>query len=213
MKYAWLAMFEETLTGRERKLWMSLSSPSKIQAFLDTLPYSTHSNYRYPLRVLRERTAHCFDGALFAAAALRRLGHSPRLVYMTAQNDDDHLIAVYQKDRYWGAVAKSNFSTMRFRESVYRTLRELVMSYFDGYFNVKGERTLRGYTVPLDLRRFDRYNWMTSDQALDLIDDRLNYVRHVSLLTHGMMRRLSRVDRLSYRAGMLGVNPRGLYKP
>lgn len=205
-------MFEELLTPRERKLWQSLSSPRKIQDFLDSVPYTPGYETRCPLRVLRERSAHCFDGGVFAAAALQRLGHPPRIIYMTAVRDDDHVMAVYGGAGGWGGVAKSNFSTIRFRDPVFRTLRELVMSYFDGYFNSRGERTLRGYTPLVSLSRFDRLNWMSEDAALEQIGERIDEMESIPILTRSQSRRLTRVDSLWYRAGMLGVNPKGLYK-
>jgi hypothetical protein len=146
-----VADFLDQLTDHERQTLAGLDSPAAIQAFLDDIPYSTDDFYRCPLRVLRERTAHCFDGALFGAAALRRLGYPPLILDMLAERDDEHLLALYRVDSHWGAVAKSNFAGLRFREPVYRSLRELVMSYFEDYFNADGEKTLRGYTVPLDL--------------------------------------------------------------
>ena len=133
-----------------------LDSPVAIQAFLDAIPYSAEEVYRSPASVLRDRMGHCFDGALFAAAALRRLGHPPRIVDMIAVRDDDHILAVYKRFGCWGAVAKSNYVGLRFREPIYRSLRELVLSYFELFYNVAGEKTLRAYTVPLDLSGFDR---------------------------------------------------------
>ena len=124
--------FDQGLTGSERELIATLATPAKIQAFLDELPYSTEHIYRCPLRVLRERIAHCFDGALFAAATLRRLGYPPLIMDMLPNDqDDDHMLAIYNRRRHWGAIAKSNFAGLRFREPVYRTLRELMMSYFE----------------------------------------------------------------------------------
>lgn len=192
---------------------LRLDTPSKIQAFLDEVPYSTEERYRCPLSVLRENRAHCFDGALFAAAALRRLGYAPRIVYLIADRDDDHLVAVYNRNRHWGAVGKSNYVGLRLREPVYRTLRELVMSYFEQYFNIKREKTLRSYTVPLNLRAFDGVNWMTSDDSLEAVADRLDEIRHFRIVTPSMIASLSPIDKLSYRAGMLGSNRAGLYKP
>lgn len=206
-------MFEKLLTVKERRAWKALTTPSKIQEFLDGIPYSTDSGYRSPLQVLRDRKAHCFDGALFGAAALRKLGYPPAIVYLTAVRDDDHCIAVFRKNRAWGALAKSNFTGIRFRDPVYRSLRELVLSYFEGYFNVKGERTLRGYTQVLDLSRYDSLHWMESDRHLETVADRLDYIRSYSLLKPSMIRSLSRVDRVSYNAGLLGSNPKGLYRP
>lgn len=204
---------EGALNKRELEVWLSLSSPNRIQAFLDDIPYSADPIYRCPLSVLRDGRAHCFDGALFAAAALRRLGYPPLIVDMFAERDDEHLVAVYKQNGCFGAVAKSNFVGLRFREPVYRSLRELVMSYFEDYFNVERERTLRSYTLPLNLKAFDRLDWMVSDAALEAMAQRLDRLRRIPLLTPGMIDGLSPVDERSYQAGMLGVNMDGLYKP
>jgi hypothetical protein len=129
------------------------------------------------------------------------------------ERDDDHLLALYKVHGHWGAVAKSNFSGLTFREPIYRTLRELVLSYFEQFYNVQREKTLRAYTLPLNLRRFDLYGWMGSDEHLDLIGTRLDQVRTIPLLTPSMRRRLSPVDERSYQAGLLGANWDGLFKP
>jgi len=190
-----------------------LDSPQKVQEFLDSIPYSAENIYRCPARVLRDRVAHCFDGAMFAAAALRRLGYPPLILDMLPHNDDDHLLALYQRDGHWGAVAKSNFVGLRFREPVYRTLRELVMSYFEDFYNVDREKTLRGYTVPLNLSALDPLKWMTCDETMDVIADKLDKIRKVYLLTDKMVAGLALVDERSYQAGLMGVNAAGLYKP
>jgi len=206
--------FEKALTGSERQIIARLTTPAKIQGFLDELPYSSKPIYRSPLRVLRERMAHCFDGALFAAATLRRLGHPPLIMDMLPNNrDEDHLLALYKFGDHWGAVAKSNFVGLRFREPIYRTLRELVMSYFEQFYNVECEKTLRSYTRPLSLKAFDKWNWMTSDESLERIARRLDRIRKVPVLTQSMISRLSLVDERSYRAGLLWANKAGLYKP
>jgi hypothetical protein len=127
--------------------------------------------------------------------------------------DDDHMLALYRRDRYWGAIAKSNFVGLRFREPIYRTLRELVMSYFEQFYNVEREKTLRSYTVPLNLKAFDRFNWMTSDEPLERIGKRLDEIRKVRILTRNMIAGLSLIDERSYQAGLLGANETGLYRP
>jgi hypothetical protein len=185
-----------------------------IQRFLDTLEYSAEPVYRCPLRVARDRTAHCVDGALFAAAALRRLGHRPRVTWITAQNDDGHMLALFQEGTRWGAVAKSNFVTLRYREPVYASLRELVMSYFDGYFNTLGQRTMRGYTRPWDLSRFDRPGWETSGRYLDeLLDVRLDRLAVIPVVTAAQARRLTPADDLLVKSGLMGAKPSGLFAP
>lgn len=208
-----MADFGDLFTAEELRSIQALDTPYRIQSFLDAIPYSTEDCYRCPRRVWRERRAHCFDGAVFAAAMLRRLGDPPLVVDMFADNDDDHVIAVYRRNGRWGAVAKSNFVGLRFREPVYRSLRELIMSYFEDFFNVVREKTLRSYTRPLNLKTFDRYNWLADDSAMERIAFRLEHLRRIPLLTPEMVACLSPVDERSYRAGLLGADPEGLYKP
>jgi len=186
--------------------------PSEIQQFLDSLKYREDAGAVSPLVVERRRVANCFDGAVYAAAALETLGFPPRIVDMEAKNDDDHLIAVY-RSAGWGAIAKSNTTMLRSREPVYRTLRELVMSYFDGYFNVDGYKSLRTYSAPLDLRRFDALQWRTTDNPLEEVQTRLHHIRHYPLITAQMERALARAEPIVMRACFLNSNPRGLYRP
>ncbi len=206
--------FDHALTAAERRLVKRLRTPHDIQLILDEITYSADPIYRCPLRVLRDRTAHCFDGAMFAAATLRRLGYPPLVLdIFPNERDDDHLLALYKEDGCWGAVAKSNFVGLRYREPVYRTLRELVMSYFESYYNVAREKTMRAYTVPLNLKAFDKLGWMTRDEPLDRIAERLDQIRRVPVLTAAAAAGLSPVDERSFQAGLLGVNEAGLYKP
>jgi hypothetical protein len=191
----------------------TLTSPVEIQEFLDTLEYSAESRYRSPRTVLRDRTAHCYDGAVFAAMALRRLGYPPLIVDMDAVRDDDHVIALFKRHGRFGAIAKSNFVGLRYREPVYASLRELVMSYFESFYNVDYEKTLRQYTRPLNLSAYDKLAWTTSDPALDVIGDALSNIRVYKIIDAAMARSLSPVDKRTYDAGMLGVNKAGLYKP
>src|SRR4030042_162176 len=203
-------VFEQVFNQKELRVFARLDSPPKIQDFLDKLSYRSKVEYSCPRTVLRQRQAHCFDGALFGAAALRRLGYPPLIVDMQAVRDDDHLLAIFKQDGNCGAVAKSNFVGLRFRDPIYRSLRELVVSYFDSYYNLEGEKSLRGYTTPLDLRRMDSLNWMTSDDQLETIADKLDQIRSYRLLTDKMIERLVPVDKRTFDAGMLGVNPDGL---
>jgi hypothetical protein len=206
--------FDQHLTKSERRILGPLTSPGKIQTFLDELAYSTEETYRCPLRVLRERVAHCYDGALFAAGMLRRLGHPPLILEMLPNHrDDDHLLALFKQDGHWGAVGKSNFVGLRFREPIHRTLRELVLSYFEQFYNVEREKTLRGYTLPLNLESFDRHGWMVKDEPLERIAEKLDRMRRVRVLTLKMVKRLSPLDTRAYQAGLLGANQRGLYRP
>jgi hypothetical protein len=205
--------FRRAFAKRDLAALSRLESPVCIQAFLDSIPYSADPVYRSPRSILRDRKAHCFDGALFAAAALRRLGYPPLILDMFAENDDEHCIALFGQNGRWGAVAKSNFVGLRFREAVYRSLRELVMSYFDDFYNTAREKTLRSYTIPLDLSRFDDLNWMGSGDHLEVIAERTDRIRRVPVITGEMAAALSPVDQRSYEAGLLGVNWAGLYTP
>ena len=199
----------------ERAVLSRLNKPAKIQRFLDDLPYNKErggATCLSPRRVLELGTAHCMEGAMFGAAALRLLGHPPLLMDLEAVRDDDHVLAVFRARGRWGAVAKSNFAGLRWREPVYRTLRELAMSYFEDYFNAKGEKTLRAYAGPLSLAQFDELRWTFEDTHLQYISSRLDALRHHRILTPAMKRALTRVDPLSRKAGMLGADPAGVYK-
>jgi len=196
-------------TPREWRSLRALRTPVGIQRALEAMPYHVAPSAWSPRRVLREGTAHCLEGAIFAAAALRVLGFAPLLVDLEAVQDTDHVISVFRVRGHWGAIAKSNFSGLRFREPVYRSVRELMMSYFEGYINLRGERTLRAYSRPVNLARFDRSHrgWMTSEGDLWWIAEHLVGVRHTRLLTSAMTRNLSRVDRRSLDAGLVGHRP------
>ncbi len=191
-----------------------LDSPAALQEFLDGIAYSPEEAYRCPRTVLRDGKGHCYDGAVLAAAALRRLGFPPLIVEMLPWigHDDDHILAVFKVDGRWGAIAKSNFVGLRYRDPVYSSLRELVMSYFDVFFNLNREKTLRGYTLPLNLARFDRLHWTTRDETMDDIANGLENSRKVTLLTSAMIDRLTLLDPRSFEAGLLGSDPAGLRK-
>jgi hypothetical protein len=198
-------------TRGERALLRRLSTPARIQEYLDGLQYRAEERAACPRNVLVERRAHCYDGALLAAAALSELGHPPLLLDLWAVRDDDHVLAIYRVDGHYGAVAKSNFAGLRFREPIYRSLRELALSYFELYFNLEGEKTLRAYSGLLDLRRYDRLAWRFRDEPLEQLSDRLDALRHTPILTRAQERRLEPVDRRSMEAGMVGTLAEGVY--
>ncbi len=193
------------LTAREARLLRGLTPLIRLQRFLDELDYDVAgSSCRSPRRALRERRVQCLDGALLAAAALRVQGQPALLFDLEAVQDDDHVLALFKSGGCWGAVGRSNYAGLRYREPVHRTLRELAVSYFDEYFNLRGERTLRRYSAPVSLRPFDRLEWMTSEHDLWPIAEHLVHVRHWSLLTPAQERRLARVDRRRFHAGLHG---------
>ena len=208
-----LKNLEAQLVSSERKLLDGLNSPIKIQSFLNTIPYSEDHFYRCPLQVLRDHKAHCFDGALFAALALRRLGHPPLILELIPnKRDDDHILALFKAHGGWGAVAQSNFTGLRYREPVYRSLRELVMSYFEDFFNSAGEKTLVGYRGPINLKVFDQLEWMSSDTGLETLSTDMDRYRVHPIISAEMAAVLAPVDERSLRAGLMGANEAGLFK-
>jgi hypothetical protein len=196
-----------------RGLISGLDSPYKIQEFLDSIPYNSTKRTLSPLLVYKERMAHCMDGGMFAAAAMRRLGYPPLIVDLAAENDDDHIIAVFREGKCWGAVAKSNTTVLRFREPVYRSLRELAMTYFDLYYNLNGQKTLRSYSRAVDLSRFDDRNWETTEEDLEFIGDYIGTVKHYPLITPKQVSSLNNVPQYLFDAGFYGADIDGLFKP
>jgi len=193
------------IPSKTRRLLRSLSTPEKIQEFLDDLPYNKEESgdtCRSPRLVIEYNTAQCFEGALFAAAALRVNGKPPLILDLEAVRDDDHVIAVYRTNGYWGAIGKSNYSGLRFRSPVYRTLRELALSYFEHYYNLRGEKTLRGYSRPVNLARFDSIDWMTTGEPLWAIPEYLCTIKHTAIL-NGWRGRMF-MDKRLFRAGLVG---------
>jgi hypothetical protein len=193
------------LTPEERRILRGLRTPEKIQAFLDTLPYHDADTAFSPRLVLRERTAHCLEGAMLAALALRFQGEKPLILDLEAEQDSDHVIAVYRRRGAWGAIASSNFAGLRSRAPVYRNLRELALSYFENYFNHRRERSLRTFSRPVDLSRFDAQNWMTSERSIWCVAEHLCLIPHTRILTPAMERALTRVDARTYAAAMVGA--------
>lgn len=196
-------------------VFASCRIPYDIQLYLDSIPYVSEALDRSPLRVVRDRQAHCLDGGLLAAACLAHLGFPPYILDLAPEpgTDDDHVLAVFQQHGGWGAVAKSNFAGLRYREPVHRSLRELVMSYFDGFFNIARQRTLRGYTRLLDLRPFDRYHWLTTESGVERVSQRLYGLKVIPLLEPESVAALTLVDERSFQAGTLGLNIDGAFKP
>jgi len=196
-----------SFTPAERAVFRRLTTPAKIQRFLDDLAYNKEPDgptCRSPRLVLRDRTAHCMEGALFGAAALRMIGHPPLLLDFEAVRDDDHVLAVFRVRGHWGALAKSNYSGLRYREPVYRTLRELAMSYFEHYYNLRKEKTLRRYSRPVNLKRFDRMGWMTAERSVWEIPEYLTTIAHTPVLPQGLIATLGRVDERLFAAGLVG---------
>ena len=193
------------MTPAELRTLRGLKTPQRIQRYLDELPYHVADTAWSPRRVLREKTAHCLEGAVLAAAALRVNGYMPLLLDLDSVRDTDHVLALYKVRGHWGSIAKSNFAGLRFREPVHRNLRELAISYFDDYYNLLGERTLRGYSRPVNLARFDKFEWMTSEKPVWYVAEcLLNEVPHYRLISVAQERALTRLDKRAFQAGLVG---------
>jgi hypothetical protein len=200
-------------SDEENLILEKLNSPYRIQEFLDNCKYNATTETRSPGYILANRRAHCLEGALFAAACLENCGFPPLVVDLQAVNDDDHVIAVYKINDHWGAVAKSNFTTLRYREPVYRTLRELAMSYFDFYFNTNGEKTLRAYSLPHNLKMFDNKNWRTTMDDLEEIGYYLDEIKHIPLINDQQISKLEKAGKHLLESSLAGSVPEGLFVP
>ncbi|MBI4138926.1 hypothetical protein HY479_02135 [Candidatus Uhrbacteria bacterium] len=195
------------LTREEMTTLKKLNTPRKIQDFLENLPINFEpegDTCLSPRRVLRERRAHCIEGAMLAALALRLQGERPLVLDLTsAPHDHDHVVAVFKQHGHWGAISKTNHAVLRYREPVYRTIRELVLSYFHEYTDNHGKKTLRSYALPVDLSRFDARGWMTSEEDVWYVPEYLCDVRHYPLLTRNQRATLRHADPLEQDAGSL----------
>ena len=209
-----LTLQKSGFTPREYRMLVRLSSPIKIQDFLDSLPMNWEKRgdtHMSPRRALREGKAHCIESALLAAAALWLAGERPLIMNVSprlGKGDDDHVVALYKRGGRWGAISKTNHATIRFRDPVYRTLRELALSYFHEWFlNSTGEKLLECYSKPLDLRRFGT-GWLTSPKDLWEVADALSERKHYFLVPRGNWRYVRRADLMELKAGKLIEWPR-----
>ncbi|MDP3996853.1 MAG: hypothetical protein Q8P86_04150 [bacterium] len=197
------------LTKAEFLLFKKLNSPVKIQNFLERLPINFEEDKDTlfsPRRVLKEKKAHCFEGALFAAAALWVNGEKPLIMDLeTVEGDDNHVVALFRQGGYWGAISKTNHAVLRYREPVYRTLRELAMSYFHEYFINNGKKTLRAFSDPLDLSKKKFDGWVTADDDLWGIDKEFREVLYTPILNKEQQKNLRRADAVEIEAGKLTV--------
>ncbi len=202
------------LTTKERALFKRLSTPIKIQDYLDTLPINfevTGETYLSPRLVLQRKTAHCMEGALLAAAALAYHGAKPQLLDLqTAAEDDDHVVALFQQGGRWGAISKTNHAILRYRDPVYASVRELALSYFHEYFlEENGKKTLRAYSAPFDLSRFAPEKWMTATEDLDWLAGELDWSRHFPIVSKKVLRALRPASKVERRAISLTEWTRG----
>lgn len=186
-------------------------SPERVQEVLDSMPYRCEDAQLPAVSALRDWRSHCFDGALLAASALRRSGIRPYILDLCAVRDDDHLICAFRSHGCWGAVAKSNFAALTFREPIYRSPRELAASYFEVYFNLSGEKTLRRYSKPVPLPNIRRLDWESSSEAPKRFLAILADAPHYSLISSAQARSLSRVRERLFTSLLQSVDLRGAH--
>lgn len=201
---SYTAKIEKILPQDLRRLFLKLDSPIKIQNYLDTLPInfelSGETNLS-PVFVFSQKTAHCFEGAVFAASVLAFHGHKPLLMdFATAYDDEDHTVALFRENRRWGAISKTNHAVLKFRDAVYISPRELAMSYFHEYYLWDGRKSLRGYSAPFDLSRYAPEKWITSGESLDWLMTALSKTRYFPIAPEKNMRRLRRASKVELQA-------------
>jgi hypothetical protein len=212
--------FEARLPAPLRRKFQSLQKPIDIQRYLDGLAYIGEERDRCPLDVMKDKQCHCLDGGLFAALALRRIGDPGLLVDMVPLKDakghkldDDHVLAVFRRNGLWGCVAKSNFPWLRYREPVYRTIRELVMSYFEPYFSMDSIKVLRGYTRPFNIARHDRLDYAWDEAGATRLYRRFYAQKDIPLIPPESERLLNPADKREYESAFMGVNWDWVYRP
>jgi hypothetical protein len=206
---SFLTEFESHLPSSLRKQLRQLNTPFAIQNYLDSFPYIGEERDRSPLNVMLDGQGHCLDGGFLAALCLWRIGFQPLLIDIVPYpgEDDDHVLALYKIEGRWGALAKSNYINLGFREPVYKSLRELVMTYFEHYISVHQEKMLRGYTRPLDASRYTHLNWAVDEAGANTLYYKHFYERPaVPLVTKSMVKRLSPVTDRNYKSETLFTN-------
>jgi hypothetical protein len=202
----------DELRAAERAVLAPLDNPARIQAFLDAMPVNHELGGETLLsvrEVLRLRRAHCIEAAFVAAYALWMHGEPPLAWHLDCDPCDyPHVVALFRRDGCWGAISKSNHAALRFRDPVYRTLRELAMSYFHEYCDARGDKTLRSYSAAFDLRRLPTSAWVSTPLPCHAAHDALANARHFRLVTAAQARRLVRRDAFERRAARLVQHPR-----
>jgi hypothetical protein len=191
----------------EQALFTRLKTPAAIQSFLNTIPLNFEKRRETcmsPRAVLERKLAHCMEGALLAAAILEFHGYKPYVLDLRAKRpDDDHVVAVFKVGKYFGAISKTNHAVLRYREPIYASIRELALSYFHEYFTDDGKKTLREYSLPVDLNRFNKRNWRISKEDLFEIPHTLDKVKHYSIVPKSYLRKLRQADPIEIKAGKL----------
>jgi hypothetical protein len=191
---------------KEKALLQKLNTPAKVQDFLNGLKFNFEKHgetLRSPLFTLRVRNTHCFEGALLGAYILSQHGFTPYLIHLKAQKEDyDHVIAPFKIGKFWGALSKTNHAVLRYREPIYRNIRELAISYFHEYFLNDGRKTLRQYSALLNLNNI-KAGWTTSDKDLWNIDKKLDKIKHYDIVSKSYLKKLRKADKIEIKAGKI----------
>lgn len=189
------------------KILKALNDPKKIQAFLNSMPMNLEKSGDTcfsPMTVLDKKVCHCIEGATLAALALRVNGQPPLLLdLMASKTDFDHVVAVFKKYGKWGAISKTNHVFLRYREPVYSSIRELAMSYFHEYFDTTGRKSLRSFSAPINLKRFDHLGWMTTKEEIYYIPEYLADIKHSPILNRQQIMYLQKADRMEAKIGKM----------
>lgn len=192
------------LSPAERKILAQLNSPKKVQDYLDTLSINFETRgetYMSPRRVMRDKTAHCFEGALLAATAFAYNGAKPLLLDLqTIDKDEDHVVALFTWNGLWGAISKTNHPILRYRDPVYKTVRELAMSYFHEYMMDDGTKSLRNFSKPFDLSKYAPAQWVTDEKELDWLVDALDNSTHFPIAPSSAIRKLRKASPIEIKA-------------
>ncbi len=195
-------------TIEELSLFRKLSTPAKIQDYLNSIPFNFDkgSYCMSPRAVIKNKKAHCAEGAIFAASVLEHHGHKPLILDLRSTEkpyDYDHVVALYKQDNFWGAISKTNHGVLRYREPVYKNIRELVMSYFHEYFLDTGVKTLREYSAPFDLSKYEKLDWRTFEGDISEVVEKLDEIKHYKILSPKQIKNLRKADKIEIEMGKL----------
>jgi hypothetical protein len=193
-------------TKKDKALFKRLNTPAKVQDFLNTIPFNFEKrevSLKSPLFTMQKNNAHCFEGALLGAYILSLHGFRPYIMYLKSLDKDlDHVIAPFKARGYWGALSKTNHAVLRYREPVYKSIRELAISYFHEYFLDSGEKTLRQYSALLNLNGFEK-GWPTMEDDLWGMDDALDNIKHYDMVPKHHIKKLRKTDNIEIEAGKI----------
>jgi hypothetical protein len=202
------------MDSKVKALVKRLRTPWSVQSYVSSLPYNPKDDAASAHQAILKKKAHCFEGALVAALLLEHQGHEPALLHFRAHRDDDHVVALFKNGRYWGAVGKSNTTLLTWRPALYRTVEQLLFSYFPFYFNTRGQLSLTSWAGPIKLKRYDSWNWRTSDQDIsDMSATFYDREPERKILTVREIERMPKAESKLVQACFLGANARGLYRP